>query len=342
MNDIIKSLRAAARIELDDESKNVIINMANDSVIYREDLNYFFEHRIAHLLFNHVINIGEVGFEKKLGRQMGAELAFLQEKYKEYIEYLREIVKRFDENSIDYSLLKGFSIIDSLYNDNGIICRDFGDVDVLVNKKDVGAVTKILNELGFIQGTLDENYNIQKASRKDILYWSLNSHQEHSFCKKSKYSNIIPFLCCVIDVNSTIFEGGKIESPISTEQLLTEVRKHTICDGVEINSLNYEMELIQICYHFYKDLNYESKGHFAKYSLYKFCDIREYILKYSEVIDWEYFVTCVKKYNISIQVGIALLYVAKFYDDNKVMSIFNLIGIDEKDISIPNWEEVLL
>ncbi len=95
------------------------------------------------------------------------------------------------------------------YKKDDIVYRDFNDIDILVNKKDTGSVNQILCDLGFQQGRIDKENKIVKASRQQIIYMSMSSHQEYKYVRQSKYSVISPYNFIQIDVNTSIFEGGK-------------------------------------------------------------------------------------------------------------------------------------
>lgn len=339
----VNLLRAISRFECELEHNNALCQAYENSLVSFKGNDIIFMHRLQFLLFKHILKIPEITLEKKFAQHLSAELVFLQEKYKEYINCLKDITNYLECHEINYCVLKGFSIIDSLYTDNNIIYRDFGDMDILINKKDVEATSKGLIALGYIQGYLDSNYKMHEASRKDILKWRLNSHQEQPFIKSSKYTNVSPILNCKVDINTTIFDGGKVSLPVPTHELLLDTRTHKLRNGLSIRSLNYEYELIQLCYHFYKDIIYATDRQFyANYTLIKFCDLREYILKYKECIDWEKFIFCVNSCEIGHAVYTTLHLVSNFYKDLHIENIMERIIATKHSVVIPDWDSILL
>ena len=343
MNDVIKKLRAVSRFELDDASAEVLHDLFKDKLVSFKDSVEIYMHRVQFLFFRHILNDPYLDFEKMFGKQLSAELVFLQKRYEEYINYIEKLVDIFHKHEIPYAILKGFSIINSLYTSNGVIYRDFGDVDILVNKSDIDMISHSLTDMGYIQGYLDSKYNIHMANRKDIIYWRLNSHQEQQFIKHSSYSNISPLICCKVDINTTIFEGGKIAVPISTEQLLKNTRPLKINENLQVSSLSYELELIQLCYHFYKDMNYKAqKDFFVNYTLIKFCDIREYIRKYRSTIDWERFISYINTYEIGQAIYTTLFLVSLFYGDLEIDNILNKIYADKSKFCMQEWDNMLI
>lgn len=343
MIDTVDKLRAISRFEMNDSNDKLLQQIFQDTLISFAKSNEIYMHRLQFLLYRHVINSEKLHFEKLFGRQLSAEMVFLQQKYEEYIVIIKQLAELLERSKVSYCILKGFSIISSLYSSNKKIYRDFGDLDILVDKKDVKEITTILNGMGFVQGVLDSTGEISEVDRKEIVYWRLTSHQEQTFIRKSKYSEFAPLICCRVDVNTSIFEGGKIPNPIPIRELLKHTRTHEISENVLIKSLDYEYELIQLCYHFYKDMKHTmEKEFFANYTLIKFCDIREYILKNRKNIDWEKFIRCVNKYQIGEQIYLPLLLVSDFYGDLEINNILQKINVNKRDVEIPDWKEVLM
>lgn len=337
----IKELKAIARFDMDQASLETIKELFSKKLITFADCNLIMAHKLQFLLYHHVMNIKNIKFEKNFGKQLSGSLVFLQYKYEEYLEFIKDIVKFLDENSILYCFVKGFSIIDYLYKDKGVIYRDFGDIDILINKKDVKLFCQGLQNMGFIQGYLDDNYKLKEADRKEIIYWRLNSHQEQSFIRKSRFSDIAPMINCRVDINTTIFEGGMFAPPISTEELLISARSIEIGNGIRAKSLSHELELIQLCYHLYKDIVQEEIISIASYTLIKFTDIREYIKIYYEVFDVEKLLNYINSNGIGNQIYAILKMVSDFYGDLFIDHILDRIEKDENHLPVPDWTEVM-
>ena len=339
----IDKLRAIARFELDSDSLEFMENASSQHSITYADCNALMGHKLQFLLYHHVIRNPSIKIERNFAKQLSGNLVFLQQKYKEYLDFIKNIVDYFDANGIRYCFLKGFSIIDSLYKEKGIIYRDFGDIDILVEKKDVKAFSNELKKLGFIQGYMNDEYNLVEASRKEIIYWRLNSHQEQSFIKKSVFSSVAPFINCRVDINTTIFEGGMLIPPIPTADLLTATREVKLGNDILAKSLCYELELIQLCYHLYKDITQEEESvKIASYTLIKFSDIREYVKKYIDVMDVKKLLTYINANGIGNQIYSILRMVSCFYGDLNLDEVLNQIIHDDHVLSVPDWDEVLV
>ena len=196
-----------------------------------------------------------------------------------------------------------------------------------------------MKKYDFVQGSVNSMGQIEKASRREIIYWGLNSHQEQLYVKFSKYA-VTPYMAIDIDINTSIFEGGKTKDPIPTEELLKHRQVKINGHGKKFYALEKEYELIQLIYHFYKDTVYEIKKAMKQdYSLNKFCDVREYILKYRDEIDWDLFIDIVNSNNIGNGIYYVLLIVSDFYKDMDIDDILERIEAD-KNVEIPCWENV--
>lgn len=339
---MINFLKAISRVTLTNNEKEILINFLENDYMYPNYTEVLLKNRIQFLFFKHIMEQKQIDLlDNKLGLDYTAQLYFNKLLYNEYIDVIEEVISEFNRNNIHYCIIKGFSIIDSLYNVNQLIFRRFSDVDFLISKCDVDKVKCILEALEFVQGKINTMGEIEKASRKDILYWSLNSHQEHTFIKFSKYA-ISPFVKINIDINTSIFEGGTIPDPISTEELLNHRQVKKNSRGGDFYTLDYTYEFMQLCYHFYKDTVYEAKiQRKENYTLYKFCDIREYFIKYKSEIDWNLFISIINQHELGNMIYRVLYTVSNFYGDLDIDDIINQIKITQ-NIELPNWEKSLL
>jgi len=341
--DYIKILKAIARMNLNDENKIIIDHFVNNNGMDSYVMNKITIHKLQYLFYRHLNELHLLEqINKYDSKSLISQFIFWQLRYVEYLNIIKLLINNFDENKINYSLIKGVTLVDSLYNDDPVVYRDFGDIDILIEKGNVGIVNKVLCEQGFNQGFFDEKNNLIKAPRNKIIYWSLNSHQEHEYIKKSVYSLYSSKILNCIDINTTIFEGGKIEIPISTSKILENKFDKKLSSGINIKCLNHTYAFLQLCYHFYKDTVYEVKRTEREdYCLIKFCDIREYILKFRKEIDWDEFIFIINHYDLGKQIYYTLFLVSSFYDDLEIDNVMVKIAANQT-ISFPNWGEILL
>ena len=343
MKDYLEFLKSVSKVDLSEKDIELISLWSQNDYIDSHTIELLSIHKVHHIFLNHLLTTTDVSrLKNHFGLALSAQLAFLQEKYNENLCVLKKIVPELEKENIHYCVIKGFSIIDSLYSKNSVVSRDFGDIDFLIEKENVSKVNSIMERFGFIQGYITDKYTIEKASRKDILYWRLNSHQEHKYIGKSEHSNISPWLYNYIDVNVTIFEGGKIPIPISTEEIMLHTRQKKLSNNISIICLDYTYEFFQLCYSFYKDTVYLSKKEsHDNYCLIKFCDLREYVLKYRKEIDWNEFIAIVNRHKLGNQIYYTLFLVSSFYGDLDIDNIISKIEVD-KQIFLPHWDEILL
>lgn len=337
----IKILKAIARVTLDYESKKTIINFTT-SKIDNYIFNKLLQHKLHYLYYKHLEELNILKeIDKYNQRSLNSQFVFWQLMYAEYLDIIKKLTNKFIEYNIDYSLIKGISLVNTLYTNKSLVYRKFNDIDILIDKKNVNIVNKIICGFDFIQGCLDDNNNIIKAPRKEIIYWSLNSHQEHEYIKKSVYSFYIPGIINCIDINTTFFEGGKFEIPISTRKILENKRDQELPNGINLHCLNYTYELLQLCYHFYKDTVYDiKKAEKEDYCLIRFCDIREYILKFQKKINWDEFITIINENMLGDKIYHTLSLVSSFYGDLALDNIMTKIETNSK-ILVPNWDEII-
>lgn len=340
--DIITFLKLVAKVNLTDTEVKQLHQVINN--IGEKEYKLLEHHKINLLFFKHCKQINKViKLNKSKMLQYSNQLFVLQHLYRDYLEETKNIFSEFESQNISYAVLKGFSFSQDLYYRDGVFYRTFADIDVLVNQKECKKITSILTVNSFIQGKFI-NDTLIPVDRSEIIFWTLNSHQLPEFIKPSKYAHYSPCYRIELDVNTTIFEGGKVQNPISTEMILKHSEKKKLLENFHYNVLTPTYGFLQLCYHFYKDTVYESKiKNKCDYLLIKFCDIREFLLFYGKQIDWGEFLNIVNNANIGNQIYYPLWLVSNFYNDLNVQDILDKIYInktfEEKDL---DWERMLL
>jgi hypothetical protein len=333
-------LRSISKVTINKDEKQLLFD--NLSTFENPELIDLLEkHKIKFLFYKHLYDSGFLVDDHyyKYLFSLGEQFVYLQYKYSEYLSALKPILENLNSNGIPYTLLKGFSLIDPIYKVSGKIFRSFNDADILISKKDIPYLNQILKSNGFVQAKINNAYQFVPINKAEKIYWSLNSHQEHEYIKPSQNFNFAPHLNLNIDVNFSIFQGGKYKDPISTNKLLNNCRKRSV-EGIVFYSLDYTYELIQLCFHFYKDLHYDVKikAH-EDFNLIKFCDINEYINLYIHQIDWDKFFLLLKDNNLYQEIGTVLYFVGSFYNNEKIKQIINKFP-NKIEFEI-NWKKLL-
>lgn len=209
-----------------------------------------------------------------------------------YQEELKKITKKLDGSSISYAVLKGMHIKNLVYEKGqGKNGRIFNDIDILIDKTQVKNVDKILTELGYFKGEYSPSTNaLRRFSRQEEIAFFMTSHQAPQYIKKSPFGDICINDNYIIDVNFTIFEGGKIKPKISTSELLGEMVVRKLNNGLEYKSLSMEHDLFQLLYHVYKDKQYDiKKANNEELLMANLMDIYRYVCRFNKNIDWNKF-----------------------------------------------------
>lgn len=300
------------------------------------DFEFFVKHKIQYLLIKHIEDLNLITrINKNLAFVLSEQLSFLQLKIEEYEKIINNISTKFRNNDIKYAVLKGFSLLNELYKQNDIYYRKFNDIDILIAKEDISKTSTILNESGFTQGRFKQGNRLVPVTRKELIFWSLNSHQEHKFVQQSQFTKYSRRLYNAIDINFTIFEGGKQEPLIPTQELLRNTRIQNFGE-FSLSSLDYTYEFLQLCYNFYKDTQYDIKKKTNdNICLIKFCDIHEYYLKHHDKIDWLLLSRIITEFHISKEVFFVLNIVSGFYQDYSFQNHIIDMGYSDK---IPKYD----
>lgn len=340
---LVDVLRIVSKIQISDEEKNFLKRYFENITEDKFSILTLYRNRIEYLFAYHFFQISkEYKCDNKIlkayVRAIDSQIGYLQYKYEEYIHEITLLIDCLEKNNIRYVVLKGFSLMDELYKIDGIVYRNFTDCDFLIAKDDVAAVHKILTELDFAQGYIGLNNEIEYASRSEIIYWSMASHQEFPYIKKMKIQTNSPYKVVNIDVNTSILEGGLSKTMLSTGFIL-EHRKKIKCGGTYCWGLSKEFQLIQLCYHFYKDTVYEAKiATHSSLTLIKFCDIREYLIISKNSIDWELFLRLINEYGIAFKVLIALDMIAQYYSETELTQLVNRLA-NASDVTLRKYDK---
>lgn len=229
-----------------------------------------------------------------------------------------EITNELNKMQISYALIKGFDIVNKVYNPIKPFSRDFNDIDILLDKDDLSRVSLVLEQMGYVQGDVDNMQStVQKASRIEQLEMMMRSHQIYSYVRLDTIDKKLEINESVlVDVNFTPFEGGNVPPKIATKTMLEECKKISLYEG-EYSSLNVYHTFIQLVYHLYKDTSYERKKNLGiDLTIQKFCDIREYLLYAQNEWDWEYLIKLILDNKLSESVYFVVYFMQKMYEEN--------------------------
>lgn len=188
--------------------------------------------------------------------------------------------------SFNYAVIKGEALSIAAYGNVGF--RDSGDIDILIEKKDISLITNILNQHGFRNMVYDHEGNLRELTRKERIMF-VNSHQTAPF-----YDSYKPDDEMNIDVNTDVFWGEYTGRRINTSTFLQNTIDLEI-HGCKVKVLSDLWAFTEVCLHHYKEMNsiysFNMKNPFSTYMFqdiycfYKRCFDKNYKLFIQHVID---------------------------------------------------------
>lgn len=261
--------------------------------LIKEDINWEYfvyqiiMNRIAGVIFENLLYC-KVLFDvpKNIAIYFFDTYTSMQHRFNNYKNEIVNIFSALERNNIQYVTIKGIHLSLTLYDFFRMNPRDFSDLDIVVRKEELEQVGKILMKMGYQHARINFYTNeLEKIERSEILNGKMFYHQIPPYEKKfDQY--FVGRNSYKIDTNYTIFEGGQHKDPIPVSELLNSRMKQLI-DGLCYYSLTPEYDLIQNCFHFYKDIMFPPKNE-AKdvYKLINFYDIYLFINKYRNDLNY--------------------------------------------------------
>lgn len=289
-------------------------------------LGYLIKHKTVGIALNNLINYELIFKIDKSSRDaMNSIVSYNTLKYEQYCEQLENITNILNSKKLKYAVIKGINLVNKIYGfAKGFILRTFNDIDLLVDKEDIGIVVDTLKSLGYYQGYYSIcNKEFLFAKREKIIHWSLNSHQEYPFVKKAPTFDISPLNVFTVDINHTFFEGGKYTDKLKTKSILNCCKLENL-NNIKYWGLSKEIELLQIMCHLYKDITSTFK--IVKnddFSLINVIDIYLFILTFISEIDWNHFKFLI--YDLNIYENISKIFYIVYIFSDKNLIIYDII-----------------
>lgn len=285
------------------------------SDIYNQDIIEF-DNTIGEILFgklilNKVESIAYINLCKNSKLNLGRfkkSFNVLHEKNLQDTDFYKRAIsfvsKMFCNANFEYAFLKGAFLIPSIY-EKGL--RQSGDIDILIEERNIDKCQKILVDNGFVQGNL-KNGEIQAATRTEIIMSRMNYGETIPFYKKTQDNYI------VIDINFSLDY-----KPAEDNMIIREMLKKTIdvpLNDTFLKTLCLSDFIIHLCMHLYKEAaTYDWVLRRSDLNLYKFSDINvifhEKVTKaiYGEIIEK------IHEYGVEKECYYALFYTAEIYNN---------------------------
>ncbi len=166
---------------------------------------------------------------------------------------IQNLLKRFDEEKINYVILKGVYLSTVAYRRMDL--RTMNDIDFLIEIKDSKKIKKICEEYGWVPGKVNrDNWTIIDYNRKQEIAFKLNTHQLATMAKVLE-DEYIGTYDCVLDFNYMISWGNCSNKCLLEFDFLSHKKMVVDYFGFKYNVLEDEYYLVQLCLHLYKESN---------------------------------------------------------------------------------------
>lgn len=291
-------------------------------------LGFVSYHRIAGLVYEKMnnINIRLLDFPVFFSTYMINQAQKCRNDYQ--LSEIKKISQKLNQSNIKHVFFKG-SILNHTIFESGT--RSSNDIDILINKDSIQATTKILNNLGYIQGKYNYKKNIIENFSDKELTLSLKLRGET--CPFVKIVNEMTIKTIDIDLNFSIDW-----TPDYNQELIEEVLNNRIKIELDENNVIYSASIydniIELCTHLYKDMALIDIVKKRKvFDLYKFIDIYYYINLNYKNIDFNILKKRIAFFKTEKYVYFALRYLTEIFDDFKNKEITFLIKDLEKNIT---------
>jgi hypothetical protein len=153
---------------------------------------------------------------------------------------LERVLMELRDAGVRAALRKGPVLAYDLYQD--ISAREFGDVDLLVDRGDLDRARQRLSQLGFVEGTVrDFGRVVEPSSRKQRLYQAMQANAVHLI----RPTGELFVDCHVIELTTNLFLPGSGLS-VAAAELEAHFIPHTI-NGVPVEKLDPPAFLLDLC-----------------------------------------------------------------------------------------------
>lgn len=227
----------------------------------------------------------------------------------QYEEFAR-VLRALNSGQVRYAIRKGPVLAERLYGDIGL--RRMQDLDILVDRSDLGEVAAILQSCGYTQGRLNvEGTSVVPFKSSTRAFWKMFVNNDLPFIKISPHPEVEIYS---IDLCLNIFMDRSPAS-VSTAALLSDRAGVAIC-GVDSYMLSPVDNFIDLCAHLYKEATasfYIQAG--ADLQLSKFLDIALSCQEIHAKNMWPRLIETAEKYQATDIVYYALHHTSLAYPD---------------------------
>ena len=300
----------------DEDEINQIFNKGNFN--WYEFSKYAIYHRTLSLdlrnllLLNKSCVAGIPNYFLSIYRSFYKGTEFINSKYE---RMLQQILLDAQKKDIKLIPVKGVYLLHDLYRGYGI--RFSGDMDILIQKKDLREIDSILVKNGFSQKKYDYGTDSHiDLSRKEEMKWKLHMSNIYPYTQKS---------------NSDLFPVFKIDLRFALDDRLDE---SPVCEMIEYHSQHGKLPshyyLLHLCTHFYNEAKYTAGILYGKdLNLIKMCDIREYVLAHREENVLPEVIELAKRFSCEKAIYYTMHILSQVYHDGYEQEVMDLLDIED-------------
>ena len=205
-----------------------------------------------------------------------------------------------------YAVVKGEVLSNQIY---GVPDRRrSGDIDILIDKKNIKYLEELLHKAGFLQILPDDSVEV----RRNRVFCLSYSHQIPSY-----YKDKLGF-CLNVDVNYDIFWGEYDGDRCSIDDFLSDTIDMEIF-GVKVKTLPKEKAFVHLVLHHYKEMN--SLYHLSQHNPIRtdmFRDIYDMLVNNGDVLSREALMSLSEQYSIGKYMYYILYYTSQVFKCNDI------------------------
>lgn len=204
-------------------------------------------HRIAGLAFFQLMRAELLPYvPAEIALTLSTVFRYQKMRGEAYRRLVQEIATALADSRLPHAFLKGSVLTFSTYP---LGCRLSKDVDILVNGRDLTGCGKVLQGLGFEQGSYDPSvHKIRPASRAEIIYSRVNTGEVIPYMRIDGAPGLT---VAEVDLNFSLDWLAQ-----GAEERVASFLSHTDtvhAGGAAIQSLALEYFLAHLCVHLYKE-----------------------------------------------------------------------------------------
>ena len=204
------------------------------------DIGLFSYHKIDMIFYEWLIKCN-CDISEQLIRKKGE----IEYKNNKYIEIAKLISKELIDNGISHVFLKGIYCATNIYKQYWQ--RYFGDIDLLVEKKNIKKVENVLLKFGYIYAFESGDGILCPASRSDVLFQKTFTHEMHNMARIEENGWISN-----VDVNFLFsWNGLDTNNTIS----LLDFKEHIVYNN-DLYFFDDIINYVHLCCHLYNEAVY--------------------------------------------------------------------------------------